>query len=85
MTLLTSLVGVTRSFYHHWKGLLNLHGISCLEISFLANLLFAENRSKVDYDSIRTDSGDEVARKLQGLILINYFRYYNTIRCENVI
>ena len=42
MPLLTSLVGVAKSFYHHWKGLLNLHGKSLLKISFLTDLLLSE-------------------------------------------
>ena len=40
------LVGVGKSFYHHWKDLSQLHGKSEPKISFSTDLLFVLARTK---------------------------------------
>ena len=49
IALLTRLLGAWQRFYHHWKGLIELHEESWSEFSFLVALLLSDRRIEEYY------------------------------------
>ena len=75
MHLLKRLVGVSKSFHHHWKDIFQLHGKSEFKISFSANLLFVSIRTILRNIWRSSRAGMHLLNRLVGVRKLFYHRW----------